>query len=97
MLDVPLLRQVTLTSVQPLSLTTVTDDCTGALMSRDTDSAEQSSTTSSIEAIVSQAIQRELVRDRATRRRSERRRAAAERARHFDKLALAAASVGSRG
>ena len=62
------------------------------MMSRDTLDAQQSSTTSPIATIVSRVIQREFARDRAARQRSERRRAAAQRARNFDKLALAAAS-----
>lgn len=66
-------------------------------MSRDSFYPQQRSPASPIELIVSRVIQREFARDRVARQRSERRRAAAQRARHFDKLALAAVSGGFRG
>ena len=93
MLYVPSLRQIAFLTVEPVSLM----HAQGAMMSRDTLDAQQSLTTSPIEMIVSRVIQREFARDRAARQRSERRRAAAQRARHFDKLALPAVNGGNKG
>lgn len=66
------------------------------MMSRDSLNAPQSSTATSIELVISRLLQRELARGRVSQQRSDRRRAAAQRARHFDKQALAVVSGGNR-
>jgi hypothetical protein len=62
------------------------------MMSRNTSTAQHMLTTASIETVISRVIQRELLRNRTARLRSDRRRVAAQRARTFDKVALAAVS-----
>ena len=65
-------------------------------MSRDALDAQPRSTRSVIETVISRLLQRELTRGRTARQRSDRRRAAAQRARDFDKQAVAAVTGGYR-